>query len=82
MKEFDTLLKSEKMKAERFANTALNVNDCKITGYSTNGRVDELGFVKVICEICHNYEERADIDVQLNVFMPDRRRSFASSVIR
>lgn len=80
MKIFENLLKSEIKKAEKCANKALNTNDCKVTGYHYNGKQDELGFVTIKCEICHNYEERAEVDVELNVFMPDRRRTWARAI--
>lgn len=73
---FNGLLKSEIKKVEKCANDFLDCNDCKVTGYSYGG-IDELGFVSVTCEICHNYDTRSDCDINLNVFMPDRRRSFA-----
>lgn len=77
MKKFETLLKSEIKKAERCANKALKCNDCRVTGYFSDGTIDELGFITVTCEICHDYEARADVDVEMNIFIPDRRRSWA-----
>lgn len=76
MKKFEGLLKSEIKKAEAAANKFFGCNDCKVTGYFHNG-ADEWGNVTVICEICFNYEERADHDVAVSVIGMDRRRSFA-----
>lgn len=75
VKEFH-LLKSEIKKAVKKANELNGCKDCTVTGYFHSG-VDELGFVTVTCEICHNYEERADHDVVLECFMADRRSSWA-----
>lgn len=75
-----TLLKSEIKKAVKKANEANMCNDCTVTGYYTDGKIDEFGFLKVECEICHNYESRAKHDVILEVFMPDRRSSFAHRI--
>lgn len=76
MKEFKGLLKSEIKKAETAANKFFGRNDCKVTGYFHNG-ADEWGNVIVICEICFNYEKRADWDVSVFVIGMDRRCSFA-----
>ncbi|MGN0999720.1 MAG: hypothetical protein ACI4PO_09230 [Faecousia sp.] len=73
---------SEIKKAEAAANKYLGRKDCKVTGYFAKKATD-IGageWYDVICEICFNYEERADIDVRVSVFMADRRRSFATVV--
>lgn len=80
MKEFNTLKKSEIKKAEKMANKLNGRTDCKVTAYGYNG-ADEYGFARVFCEICYNYEERADEDVQLEICLWDRRRSWAHAVI-
>ena len=50
----------------------------RITGYSSHLAQTEFGvWYDVTCEICFHYEERADHDVLVPVFMGDRRRSFA-----
>lgn len=78
MKKFEGLLKSEIKKAETAANKFFGRNDCKVTGYFARRSSTEFGtWYDVICEICFNYEERADYDVTIAVFMDDRRRSFA-----
>lgn len=78
MKQFENLLKSEIKKAEALANKALGTNDCKVTGWGGKVVADDMGFVKIKCEICHNYEERADIDIVLHIPLWDRRKTWAS----
>lgn len=80
MKEFKELTRSEIKKAIKKANELNNCNDCTVTGYSYNTIPDDMNFILVTCEICHNYETRADKDVQIEVFMDDRRRSWAHQV--
>lgn len=78
MKQFESLLKSEIKKAETAANKFYGRNDCKVTGYGAHLSSTEFGaWYDVTCEICFNYEERADHDVLVCAFMDDRRRSFA-----
>ena len=77
IKQFDQLLTSEIKKAESVANKHYGRKDCKVTGYSVK-RSEIRDFYDVRCEICFHYEDRADKDVTISVFMPDRRRSFAS----
>lgn len=79
-KEFTGLNKSEIRKAIKLANKINNCKDCTVTGCSYNSTpVDN--FVEVFVEICHNYKERANYDVVVEVFMDDRRRSYAHTVI-
>ena len=80
---FEGLLLSEIKKAEVAANKKLHVEDCKVTGYSYNeGELpNATGFLTVRCEICHNYEVRANVDVQVEVYLEDRRRSFAIAIL-
>ena len=70
---------SERKKVEAAANKFFGRGDCKVTGYSSKkASVEGAGeWYDVQCEICFNYEERADYDVMLFAFMEDRRRSFA-----
>ena len=80
---FNNLMKSEIKKAEAAANKFFNRKDCKVTGYSAKrANIEGLEgcgeWYEVKCEICFNYEERADHDVMISVFMDDRRRSFAT----
>lgn len=78
-KTFETMMKSEIKKAETAANKFFGRKDCKVTGYSAKCLGDDFleHYYEVTCEICFNYEERADYDVVVSVFMPDRRKSFA-----
>lgn len=77
MKKFEALLKSEIRKAEKIANDYYGRKDCKVTAYGWKQDENIPDFYNVKCEICFDYEVRADYDVIVNVFMPDRRRSFA-----
>lgn len=80
MKEFKGLLKSEIKKAETAANKFFGTTNAKVTAYSAKRCMYEpiIGdWYEVKCEICFDYENRADYDVVINVFMLDRRRSFA-----
>jgi hypothetical protein len=76
---FTGLLKSEIKKAESVANKYFNRCDCKVTGYAPRLHSTDYGCIwyEVTCEICFNYETRADRDAVIYVFMNDRRRSFA-----
>lgn len=78
MKKFETLLKSEIKKIEKFAQKR-DGKDSRITGYSSKTIPDEHGFIRVICEICSNNMSNREDDVVFYVFMPDRRRSFIPS---
>lgn len=78
-KEFENLLKSEIRKAEKTANNYFGRTDCKVTGYFAKScNLEGCGtWYDVTCEICFDYQERAEKDVLVCVFMDDRRRSFA-----
>ena len=80
-KTFEGLNKSEIRKAEKMANILNHSTDCKVTGCFYKSTPDEIGFIEVFCEICHSYSERAEYDVTVQVFMDDRRRSYAHSVL-
>jgi hypothetical protein len=77
---FNNMMKSEIKKAETAANKFFKRKDCKVTGYSAKLSSTDFGctWYEVTCEICFDYEERAECDVIVNVFMNDRRRSFAT----
>ena len=76
---FDSMKKSEIKKAEAAANKFFGRKDCKVTGYSAKLSTTDAGtWYDVTCEICFNYEERAECDVVVSAFMDDRRRSFAT----
>jgi len=75
-----TLLKSEIKKAIKLANKVNGCNDATLTGYYYER--DELSdFIRVFCEICHDYEGRAEHDVEIEIFLPDRRRSYAHAFV-
>lgn len=76
-----TLLKSEIKKAIKLANKINECTDATLTGYSVERDKELPDFYNVVCEICHDYETRADHDVQLSIFIPDRRRSFAFAIV-
>lgn len=77
MKQFESLLKSEITKINKFVQKR-DGRDSRISGYSYCSKPDDMGYVKVTCEICsNNYSERED-DVYIYVYMPDRRRSFVA----
>lgn len=85
MKKFNGLLKSEIKKAEAAANKATDTKNCKVTGYSWKtvhpfDFAPDVEFVEAICEICHDYDRRADVDVRLDIPMSDRRRSTATAL--
>ena len=65
---FESMKKSEIKKAETAANKFFGRNDCKVTGYSARLSSTDAGtWYDVVCEICFNYEERADYDVIVSV---------------
>lgn len=71
------LMKSEIKKAERFANKATGRKDCRVTGFFTDNKENDFGFITVKCEICSNDMEDREDDVNLSVCTWDRRRTFA-----
>ncbi len=75
------LLKSEIKKAVRLANKVNKCKDATVTAYSISRNKDLPDFYDVTCEICHDYATRAENDVMISVFMPDRRMSFAYAII-
>ena len=84
-KHFDGLLQSEIRKAESAANKATGTKNCKLTGYSYKvvhpfDFDPDAVFVEVMCEMCHDYERRASVDVRLDIPMFDRRRTVATAV--
>lgn len=73
------LLISEIKKAEKFAEKRDGVK-AEVTGYGTDWSID-CGFATVTCEVCtKETNERLD-DVELNIYVKDRRRSFAGDVV-
>lgn len=77
---FNGMMKSEIKKAETAANKFFGRNDCKVTGYYAKLYSTDFGYTwyEVTCEICFDYEERAECDVVVRALMNDRRRSFAT----
>ena len=76
-----TLLKSEIKKAIKLANKVNKCDDATVTGYSVERDKELPDFYHVVCEICHDYETRAENDVELAIFVPDRRRSYAYAIV-
>lgn len=76
MKKFENLLKNEIKKAVSLANKEAGRKDCAVTAWSS--KPDGNNWVNVQCEICfeHGAGDRADFDVMVAVYLPDRRRSF------
>lgn len=77
IQEFEGLKLGEIKKVEKAANKYSGRTDCRVTGYSATKDNDGLWY-NVQCEICFDYEVRADFDIMLAVCMFDRRRSFAA----
>lgn len=73
---FEGLKKSEIKKAEAAANKYCGRKDCKVTAWSAK-RSEVESFYNVTCEICFNYEKRANFDVVVSACMWDRRKSWA-----
>lgn len=66
---------SEIKKAEHLACKLTGKKDCKVGGYFTSGEIN--GVQTFQCEILsNNYEER-EIDIYVEAFIADRRRSWA-----
>lgn len=85
MKKFEGLLKSEIRRAEAAANKATGTKNCKVTGYSWKivrpfDFAPNVEFVEAVCEICHDYDCRADVDVRIDIPISDRRRSSATAI--
>lgn len=76
-----TLLKSEIKKAVKLANKVNKCNDATVTGYYYERDNELSDFIRVFCEICHDYETRAEHDVEIEIFLPDRRRSYAHALV-
>jgi len=71
-----SLKRSEIKKVKKLAKQITGKADCMIGGYFHSG-ADELGFVRVECEILSNGMNDREQDIILEVFMYDRRSSFA-----
>jgi hypothetical protein len=78
-KKFETLLKSEVKKVVKAANEYSGRTDCELVSYTYRIDPNLPSFVEVKCDIGYDLEDY-DGDpfyVQLSVFLPDRRHSFA-----
>lgn len=80
-KRFEGLKRSEIKKAERLANRVNHCNDCRVSGYSAQIDPEFENMYTIQCEICHNYEDRANHDVYLQIPMWDRRRTWAYAIV-
>lgn len=78
--EFENLMVSEKKKVLAYAKKAFH-EMCTITGITYNKKPDCLGFVEVACEICNANMDRRVGTVVVQVFMPDRRRTWCSKAV-
>ena len=66
---------SEIRKAEHLANKISGKKDCKVSGWFTDGA--QGSFQQFICEILSEGGMHREDDIEVNVYLPDRRRSFA-----
>lgn len=80
IKKFEGLRAGEIKKIERFVQKR-DGRDSHVTGYGYNSVPDEMGFVKVRCEICSNDMEIRERDVIMYIYVPDRRRSFICTAL-
>lgn len=65
---------SEIKKAERLACKLTGKADCKVGGYFTSGELN--GVQTFQCEILSNNYEDREIDIFIEAFITDRRRSW------
>lgn len=65
---------SEIKKAERLACKLTGKTDCKVGGYFTSGAQDSVQTFQ--CEILSNGYEDRELDIYIEAFIPDRRRSW------
>lgn len=80
MKKFNGLTKGEIKRVEKFAQKR-DCTDSRVTGYACKEIPDEMGFIEVRFEICSNNMEKREDDVVMQVFVPDRRRSYISEAL-
>ena len=66
---------SEIKKAERLANKLTGKKDCRVTGYYTEGANED--FQTFQCEVLSDGGKTREIDIYIDAFLPDRRRSRA-----
>lgn len=65
---------SEIKKAERLACKLTGKADCKVGGYFTSGARDNVQTFQ--CEILSSGYEDRELDIYIEAFIPDRRRSW------
>lgn len=66
---------SEIKKAERLANRLTGKKDCRVTGYYTEGANGDFQIFQ--CEVLSDGGKTREIDIYVDAFLPDRRRSRA-----
>lgn len=66
---------SEIKKAERLANKLTGKKDCRVSGYYTEGANGD--FQTFQCEVLSDGGKTREIDIYVDAFLPDRRRSWA-----
>ena len=66
---------SEIKKAERLANRLTGKKDCRVSGYYTEGAKGDFQIFQ--CEVLSDGGKTREIDIYVDAFLPDRRRSRA-----
>ena len=66
---------SEIKKAERLANRLTGKKDCRVSGYYTEGANGDFQIFQ--CEVLSDGGNTREIDIYVDAFLPDRRRSRA-----
>ena len=66
---------SEIKKAERLANRLTGKQDCRVSGYYTEGANGDFQIFQ--CEVLSDGGKTREIDIYVDAFLPDRRRSRA-----
>lgn len=66
---------SEIKKAERLANRLTGKKDCRVSGYYTEGANGDFQIFQ--CEVLSDGGKTREIDIYVDAFLPDRRRSRA-----
>ena len=66
---------SEIKKAERLARLLTGKQDCRVSGYYTEGANGD--FQTFQCEVLSDGGKTREIDIYIDAFLPDRRRSRA-----
>lgn len=66
---------SEIKKAERLANRLTGKKDCRVSGYYPEGANGDFQIFQ--CEVLSDGGKTREIDIYVDAFLPDRRRSRA-----